>query len=174
MLFMQACKALPGTQLSVGYSHPANGNIWLAGNPGSSLCWDAYNHFMPPNGTSCAALNDPNVNPGGAGGTGLGTTSEAGARSWTPFLRAAITPAASISASPTGRSGSSRTGHLPNLVVVRHPQRQRGLELRCLLIGHRPGEVSGLSGRPISFASGGRVTTIEYVSPTRNGLSRYL
>ena len=75
LLFMQACKALQGTQLSVGVLPPVNGNIWLAGNPGSSLCWDAYNHFMPPNGTSCAALNDPTVNPGGAGGTGLGTTS---------------------------------------------------------------------------------------------------
>jgi prepilin-type N-terminal cleavage/methylation domain-containing protein/prepilin-type processing-associated H-X9-DG protein len=72
--FMQACKALPGIQLSVGILPPANGNIWLAGNPGSSLCWDAYNHFMPPNGTSCAALNDPNINPGGTGGPGLGTT----------------------------------------------------------------------------------------------------
>jgi prepilin-type N-terminal cleavage/methylation domain-containing protein/prepilin-type processing-associated H-X9-DG protein len=71
--FMQACKALPGIQVSIGILPPVNGNIWLAGNPGSSLCWDAYNHFMPPNGTSCAALNDPNANPGGSGGTGLGT-----------------------------------------------------------------------------------------------------
>jgi len=73
-LFMQACKALPGGYLSVGVLPPANGNIWLAGNPGSSLSWDAYNHFMPPNTTSCAALNDPTVNPGGVGGPGLGTT----------------------------------------------------------------------------------------------------
>jgi prepilin-type N-terminal cleavage/methylation domain-containing protein/prepilin-type processing-associated H-X9-DG protein len=72
--FMQACKALPGIQQSIGILPPANGNIWLAGNPGSSLCWDAYNHFMPPNGTSCAALNDPNANSGGTGGTSLGTT----------------------------------------------------------------------------------------------------
>jgi len=73
-IFMQSCKALPGDYLSVGVLPPANGNIWLAGNPGSSLSWDAYNHFMPPNTTSCAALNDPNVNPGGQGGTGLGST----------------------------------------------------------------------------------------------------
>jgi prepilin-type processing-associated H-X9-DG protein len=72
--FMQACKALPGLQPSIGILPPANGNIWLAGNPGSSLCWDAYNHFMPPNDRSCAALNDPNVNPGGSGGQSLGTT----------------------------------------------------------------------------------------------------
>ena len=74
LLFMQACKALRGNFLSVSILPPVNGNIWLAGNPGSSLCWDVYNHFMPPNGTSCAAANDPNINPGGAGGTGLGTT----------------------------------------------------------------------------------------------------
>jgi len=77
-IFMQSCKALPGTYLSVGTVGsalpPANGNIWLAGNPGSSLCWDAYNHYMTPNTTSCAALNDPTVNPGGLGGPGLGTT----------------------------------------------------------------------------------------------------
>jgi prepilin-type N-terminal cleavage/methylation domain-containing protein/prepilin-type processing-associated H-X9-DG protein len=83
--FMQACKALPGVQLSVGLLPPANGNIWLAGNPGSSLCWDAYNHFMPPNSTSCAALNDPNVNPGGTGGIGLGTTLGGG---WGTFMDA--------------------------------------------------------------------------------------
>ena len=73
-LFVQACRALPGLQLSVGTLFPANGNIWLAGNPGSSLMWDAYNHYMPPNSTGCAALNDPNINPTGLGGTNLGTT----------------------------------------------------------------------------------------------------
>ena len=66
--FMQACKSLPGTWLSAGpltggSFAPANGNIWLAGNPGSSLMWDAYNHFMPPNSTACAAANDYNINP---------------------------------------------------------------------------------------------------------------
>jgi prepilin-type N-terminal cleavage/methylation domain-containing protein/prepilin-type processing-associated H-X9-DG protein len=85
LLFMQACKALPGTYLSVGILPPSNGNIWLAGNPGSSLSWDAYNHFMPPNSTSCAALNDPNVNPLGLGGTGLGTTVGGG---WGTFMDA--------------------------------------------------------------------------------------
>ncbi len=74
-LFVQACRALPGIQLSVGTLLPPNGDIWLAGNPGSSLMWDAYNHYMPPNSTGCAALNDPNINPGGnLGGTNLGTT----------------------------------------------------------------------------------------------------
>jgi prepilin-type N-terminal cleavage/methylation domain-containing protein/prepilin-type processing-associated H-X9-DG protein len=74
LLFMQACKGLPGAYLSVGILPPANGNIWLAGNAGSSLSWDAYNHFMPPNSTSCAANNDPNINPGAGGGPNLGTT----------------------------------------------------------------------------------------------------
>jgi prepilin-type N-terminal cleavage/methylation domain-containing protein/prepilin-type processing-associated H-X9-DG protein len=73
-LFMQACKSLPGTFLSVSTLPPVNGNIWLAGNPGSSLCWDAYNHYMPPNSVSCAALNDPTVNPGGVPLPNLGTT----------------------------------------------------------------------------------------------------
>ena len=74
MFFMQACKALPGTLLSIGAQPgaggggtttsalpPANGNIWLAGNPGSSLCWDAYNHFMPPNSTGCDNQADGNT-----------------------------------------------------------------------------------------------------------------
>jgi prepilin-type N-terminal cleavage/methylation domain-containing protein/prepilin-type processing-associated H-X9-DG protein len=69
LLFMQACKGLPGITLSVGTLPPANGNIWLAGNAGSSLMWDAYNHFMPPNSTACAASNDTNVNPTGGGGS---------------------------------------------------------------------------------------------------------
>jgi prepilin-type N-terminal cleavage/methylation domain-containing protein/prepilin-type processing-associated H-X9-DG protein len=73
-LFVQGCRALPGTQLSVGTLLPPNGDIWLAGNPGSSLMWDAYNHFMPPNSTNCVALNDPNINPTGITGTNLGTT----------------------------------------------------------------------------------------------------
>jgi prepilin-type N-terminal cleavage/methylation domain-containing protein/prepilin-type processing-associated H-X9-DG protein len=83
LLFVQACRALPGTQLSVGNLFPSNGNIWLAGNPGSCLMWDAYNHYMPPNSINCAALNDLNINPGG---TGTGTaTAVAG---WGAFMDA--------------------------------------------------------------------------------------
>jgi prepilin-type N-terminal cleavage/methylation domain-containing protein/prepilin-type processing-associated H-X9-DG protein len=73
MLFMQACKGLPGLTLSVGQLPPANGNIWLAGNAGSSLMWDAYNHFMPPNSTACAASNDFNINPTGTGSISVNT-----------------------------------------------------------------------------------------------------
>jgi prepilin-type N-terminal cleavage/methylation domain-containing protein/prepilin-type processing-associated H-X9-DG protein len=82
LLFMQACKSLPGITQSVGLLPPVNGNIWLAGNPGSSLMWDAYNHYMPPNGTACAAANDFNVNPGG------GSISTATYGGWGTFMDA--------------------------------------------------------------------------------------
>jgi prepilin-type processing-associated H-X9-DG protein len=39
---------------------------------------------MPPNTTNCAALNDPNINPTGTGGTNLGTT----AGGWGAFMDA--------------------------------------------------------------------------------------
>ena len=109
LLFMQACKALPGITPSVGILPPVNGNIWLAGNPGSSLMWDAYNHFMPPNSTACAASNDFNINPGGWWSASERRLAAAGARSWMPFLRVPIIPAASTLRSPTVRCGSSRT-----------------------------------------------------------------
>jgi prepilin-type processing-associated H-X9-DG protein len=35
--------------------------------------WDAYNHYMPPNSTACAALNDFNVNPIGGGSISTAT-----------------------------------------------------------------------------------------------------
>jgi prepilin-type processing-associated H-X9-DG protein len=80
---MQACKSLPGITPSVGILPPVNGNIWLAGNPGSSLMWDAYNHFMPPNSTACAASNDFNISP--LGGGSLNTTTGGG---WGAFMDA--------------------------------------------------------------------------------------
>ncbi len=63
--FVLACRALPGTTMAKGTLSPPNGNIWLAGNPGSCLMWDSYNHFMPPNGTNCVPTND--LNTGGYG-----------------------------------------------------------------------------------------------------------
>ena len=57
-------RACPGLRSPSGLLPPANGNIWLAGNPGSSLMWDAYNHYMPPNSTSCAAAERPEREPG--------------------------------------------------------------------------------------------------------------
>ena len=113
----------------MGLLPPANGNIWLAGNPGSSLMWDAYNHFMPPNSTACAAANDFNVNPGGRGS--IPTSTYGG---WGTFMDA-IPPSCNH---PGGvnicfADGSVRWiknhGHLPDLVVTGHPQRPRSPEL---------------------------------------------
>jgi hypothetical protein len=42
------CKSLPGSTQAFGSLAPPNGNVWIAGNPGSCMLWDAYNHFMPP------------------------------------------------------------------------------------------------------------------------------
>jgi prepilin-type N-terminal cleavage/methylation domain-containing protein/prepilin-type processing-associated H-X9-DG protein len=85
-LFVQACRALPGITNSVGFLPPPNGGVWLAGNPGSSLMWDAYNHYMPPNSTNCAALNDPNINPTGNVGNGnISATTNGG---WGAFMDA--------------------------------------------------------------------------------------
>jgi prepilin-type processing-associated H-X9-DG protein len=59
--FFNACKSLPGTTLAFGTLSPPNGNIWLAGNTGSCLMWNSYNHFSPPNGNGCIASNDGNT-----------------------------------------------------------------------------------------------------------------
>jgi prepilin-type processing-associated H-X9-DG protein len=53
MAFVAACKGLPGATPAYGVLVPPNGNIWIAGNPGSCQLWDSYNHYMPPNSTSC-------------------------------------------------------------------------------------------------------------------------
>jgi prepilin-type N-terminal cleavage/methylation domain-containing protein/prepilin-type processing-associated H-X9-DG protein len=55
------CKGLPGSTKAFGTLSPPNGNVWIAGNPGSCMMWDAYNHFMPPNSTACDNLNDGNT-----------------------------------------------------------------------------------------------------------------
>ncbi len=78
LLFYRTCMALPGTYLSKGSNQgggggvtsgigllPANGNIWLAGNAGNSLMWDAYNHFTPPNSQNCSASNNFYTTPYG-------------------------------------------------------------------------------------------------------------
>jgi prepilin-type N-terminal cleavage/methylation domain-containing protein/prepilin-type processing-associated H-X9-DG protein len=55
-----ACRAIPGTQVAFGGGgglQPPNGNIWIAGNPGSCQLWDSYNHYMPPNSTGCIDKN---------------------------------------------------------------------------------------------------------------------
>jgi len=59
--FVNACKGLPGSTPGFGGLSPANGNNWIAGNPGSCMMWDAYNHFMPPNSAGCDNQADGNT-----------------------------------------------------------------------------------------------------------------
>lgn len=59
--FYQACQAVAGNAPSWGTLAPPNGNIWLAGNPGSCTMWDSYNHYTPPNGTGCQSPTDGNT-----------------------------------------------------------------------------------------------------------------
>jgi len=58
---VNACKALPGSTKGFGTLVPPNGNIWIAGNPGSCLMWDSYNHWMTPNSAGCDNANDGNT-----------------------------------------------------------------------------------------------------------------
>jgi len=63
--FYSTCKGLPGS--TTGYFTggnglaPPNGNVWLAGNPGSCMLWDSYNHWLPPNSLGCYNKNDGNT-----------------------------------------------------------------------------------------------------------------
>jgi prepilin-type processing-associated H-X9-DG protein len=61
LAFVQACKGLPGNTPAFGTLLPPNGNIWIAGNPGSCMMWDAYNHWMPPNSMGCDNTADGNT-----------------------------------------------------------------------------------------------------------------
>ena len=65
---VQACQAVPGSQVAFGTLQPPNGNIWIAGNPGSCMMWDSYNHYMPPNSTNC--IDKGNGGDGNTGGYG--------------------------------------------------------------------------------------------------------
>jgi prepilin-type processing-associated H-X9-DG protein len=62
--FVQACQAIPGSQVAFGAPpglSPPNGCVWIGGNPGSCMMWDAYNHFMPPNTIACDSTSDGNT-----------------------------------------------------------------------------------------------------------------
>ncbi len=59
--FVNVCKNLPGSTQAFGGLSPPNGNVWIAGNPGSCMLWDSYNHFMPPNSTACDSTSDGNT-----------------------------------------------------------------------------------------------------------------
>ena len=63
---VQTCKNLPGSTPAFGTLVPPNGNIWISGNPGSCVMWDAYNHFMPPNSIGCDSPSDGNTGGYGA------------------------------------------------------------------------------------------------------------
>jgi len=59
--FVQACQAIPGNTPAFGVLSPPNGDVWIGGNPGSCMLWDAYNHFMPPNSFACDSTTDGNT-----------------------------------------------------------------------------------------------------------------
>jgi prepilin-type N-terminal cleavage/methylation domain-containing protein/prepilin-type processing-associated H-X9-DG protein len=59
--FVGTCKTLPGTTAAFGTLPPANGNVWISGNTGSTMIWDSYNHFLPPNSLGCDNQNDGNT-----------------------------------------------------------------------------------------------------------------
>ena len=61
MSFVQACKAVPGSTPAFGTLQPPNGDVWIGGNPGSCMMWDAYNHFMTPNTHGCDSTTDGNT-----------------------------------------------------------------------------------------------------------------
>ncbi len=59
--FVQSCQAIPGNVAAFGTLSPPNGDVWIGGNPGSCMMWDAYNHFMPPNSFACDSTTDGNT-----------------------------------------------------------------------------------------------------------------
>ena len=115
----RAARRIPGSTLAFGTLPPPNGCVWIGGNPGSCMMWDAYNHFMPPNTFACDSTTDGNT----------GATARLPTRS----RRRATTPAASTSASPTARSTSSRTRSTSSPGGPRHPQRRRSPQFGLVL-----------------------------------------
>ncbi len=62
--FVAACQGIPGNTPAFGQGgglSPPNGDVWIGGNPGSCMLWDAYNHFMPPNTFACDSTTDGNT-----------------------------------------------------------------------------------------------------------------
>jgi len=59
--FVQSCLGIPGNTPAFGTLSPPNGDVWIGGNPGSCMMWDAYNHFMPPNSFACDSTTDGNT-----------------------------------------------------------------------------------------------------------------
>jgi prepilin-type N-terminal cleavage/methylation domain-containing protein/prepilin-type processing-associated H-X9-DG protein len=69
--FVQTCKSLPGTTAGFGGLAPANGNFWISGHAGSTLMWDAYNHWLTPNSAGCYNAADTNTGAWGAVENGM-------------------------------------------------------------------------------------------------------
>lgn len=69
--FLQTCRSLPGTTAGYGGLAPANGNLWIAGHAGSTLMWDAYNHWLTPNSPGCYNGADGNTGAWGAVENGM-------------------------------------------------------------------------------------------------------
>jgi prepilin-type N-terminal cleavage/methylation domain-containing protein/prepilin-type processing-associated H-X9-DG protein len=62
--FVKSCQSIPGSTPAFGQGgglSPPNGDVWIGGNPGSCMLWDAYNHFMPPNTFACDSTTDGNT-----------------------------------------------------------------------------------------------------------------
>jgi prepilin-type processing-associated H-X9-DG protein len=61
MQFVTTCKGLPGSTPGFGNLAPANGNFWISGHVGSTLMYDAYNHWLTPNSAGCYNAYDQNT-----------------------------------------------------------------------------------------------------------------
>jgi len=71
LLFVKTCQALPGTTLGFGGLPPASGNMWISGNTNSTLLWDSYNHWLPPNSIGCDNQADGNTGGWGSYSDGM-------------------------------------------------------------------------------------------------------
>ena len=91
-----------GPNCPLAYCHPSTATSGSPATPAPACAGTRTTTSCPPTARAARPLTIPNINPGGAGGTGLGTTSEAGGHSWTRFLRVATTPAESTSAFADG------------------------------------------------------------------------
>jgi prepilin-type processing-associated H-X9-DG protein len=62
--FVQACNAVPGSQIDTGGASNNTGYCWFGTVPQWSMCV-TYNHHLPPNQPSCTYASDPNTGWGG-------------------------------------------------------------------------------------------------------------
>jgi prepilin-type N-terminal cleavage/methylation domain-containing protein/prepilin-type processing-associated H-X9-DG protein len=69
--FAQICQGLPGTTVGFGGLPPSNGNMWISGNANSTMLWDSYNHWLPPNSVGCDNQFDQNTGGWGSYSDGM-------------------------------------------------------------------------------------------------------